>query len=112
MESPEPALPPKNLREEEEVPEEQQVPSEVEVRTPEKAGQKGVKLDRYEGFRSGLLAACKSTMPILEAGAVVWRNLEKLHTPLGRFREEFGKHAVAQEGSAIPQMYFQFLWRP
>ncbi len=102
MSAPEPDLPPLRLREVEVQPEEDGLPSEPEVKTPEKAGQPGVKLDRFARFKDGLEAACQSSLPIRRVGSVIWKNVERLHTPLGRFKEELEKHAVAPSGPAVP----------
>lgn len=99
---PEPGEPPGTLRPVEMIAEEDGLPSEPEVKTPENPDEPGGKLSRFEKFGDGLVAAARHGMPVLEAGAVIWKNIEKLHTPLGRFKEELARHAVAQSGPAVP----------
>ena len=99
---PEPEEPPKALRTQEAVAEAEALPSEPEVKTPEKEGSGGAKGDRYQRFIDGLEAAAKHGMPVQWAGAVIWKNIDKLHTPLGRFKEELARHAVAPGGPAVP----------
>eukprot|EP00434_Breviolum_minutum_P021831 symbB.v1.2.019267.t1/scaffold1509.1/size114668/2 len=82
--------------------EEEALPSEPEVKTPENPEEPGEKISRFEKFGDGLVAAARHGMPVLEAGAVIWKNIEKLHTPLGKFKEELARHAVAQSGPAVP----------
>ena len=102
MPPPEPEEPPKALRAREAVAEEEALPSEPEVKTPEKEGEAGTKEDRFQRFIDGLEAVAKHGMPVQWAGAMIWKNIEKLHTPLGKFKEELAQHAVAPEGSAVP----------
>ena len=82
--------------------EEEALPSEPEVKTPENPEEPGEKISRFEKFGDGLVAAARHGMPVLESGAVIWKNIQKLHTPLGRFKEELARHAVAQSGPAVP----------